>query len=391
MNSTPINPAIVCVGFNRPDCLARLLTSVQAAYYPPGRPVSLVISLDRCDEEATRAALRAVAESIDWPHGDMQVITREARVGLKEHILACGDLTEKFGSIVLLEDDLLVGPCFHAWASQAAEFYAQDERIAGVALYSHAKNVCTRQDFMPLVDGHDHYFLRFTCSWGQLWTRAQWVRFRDWLAENPNVTGTEPLQREVLAWQNSWVKHHVKYLAETGRTVVYPRHSHATNFGDPGTNFSRAEHWYQVPVVQAFESARLSSLDETLAVYDDHFELDVQRLARLTPDLSEVDLVMDLGGNRDLGLSTAEFVLTTRSAERPERTWSDSMRPLELNLAHGIEGEGISLVRRDRLDAKPGKRERWFRRFPDFDREYTWIMSMVFAVRKVLRRLRGYR
>jgi hypothetical protein len=41
-----MNPAIVVNAYNRPQALARLLDSLQAARYPDGVPIPLVISLD---------------------------------------------------------------------------------------------------------------------------------------------------------------------------------------------------------------------------------------------------------------------------------------------------------------------------------------------------------
>ncbi|MBK8698381.1 MAG: hypothetical protein IPN29_02055 [Saprospiraceae bacterium] len=70
--------------------------------------VTLVISIDMSDDEV----VYALVDSFLWPHGDKRVIKRERRLGLKEHVWVCGNLTTTYGSIIMLEDDLVVSPIF---------------------------------------------------------------------------------------------------------------------------------------------------------------------------------------------------------------------------------------------------------------------------------------
>ena len=108
-------PAIVIIAYNRLDALKRLLVSVEAAVYPEGEPVPLVISIDRSDSDA----VVKTAEDFGYTHGEKIIIARKERLGLREHVLTCGDLTEKYGSIIVLEDDLFVSPMFYDYACAA--------------------------------------------------------------------------------------------------------------------------------------------------------------------------------------------------------------------------------------------------------------------------------
>ncbi|WP_426043729.1 hypothetical protein [Caulobacter sp. DWR3-1-2] len=89
--STAFRPVVVAIGHSRPDALARLLASLGAGAYPPETP--LVISLDHCDQDDTAA----VTDAFTWAHVPKRVIRHAARLGLREHILRCGDLAVEYG------------------------------------------------------------------------------------------------------------------------------------------------------------------------------------------------------------------------------------------------------------------------------------------------------
>src|SRR4051812_782733 len=97
------NPAIVISAYNQPASLSRLLASVESAIYTAA-DIPLIISIDKSDEPE----VRAIAEAFHWKHGDKRIILHEAPLGLKQHILSCGNLSLVYGAILLLEDDLLV-------------------------------------------------------------------------------------------------------------------------------------------------------------------------------------------------------------------------------------------------------------------------------------------
>ena len=90
--------AIVSVGYNRLKSQRRLLSSLLKADYSGYDEVPLVVSIDCSGDEE----LYAFINDFKWPYGDKYVIIRDHRLGLKDHILACGDLTNYFKGIILL-------------------------------------------------------------------------------------------------------------------------------------------------------------------------------------------------------------------------------------------------------------------------------------------------
>ena len=125
-NKVQENPAIVISCFNRPKALKRILEFLKSADYPSLKNIPLVISIDG----GGLSSIIDIANEFDWPYGDKKIIKYEKNLGLKDHIISCGDLTSDYGSIILLEDDLVVSKSFYHFACKSAEFYSKDEAIA---------------------------------------------------------------------------------------------------------------------------------------------------------------------------------------------------------------------------------------------------------------------
>ena len=89
--------AIVAVGYNRLDSMKRLLNSLLQANYPID-DIPLVISID-CSGETM---LYDYVKDFNWPFGQKYVNIQEERLGLRNHIYQCGDLTEFFKGVIVL-------------------------------------------------------------------------------------------------------------------------------------------------------------------------------------------------------------------------------------------------------------------------------------------------
>lgn len=315
--SSAYKPAIVAIGHSRPDALSRLLGSLRVGEYPVKTP--LVISLDHCDDDA----VATLAEAFDWPHGPKRVIRHRTTLGLREHVLRCGDLALEYGGVILFEDDLVAAPGAYGYARQAMAFYGDEPRIGGIALYGYQINEFNNLDFRPIADGSDVYFLQVAASWGQAWTAAQWSAFRQWYAaekDNP-ITTVQGLPRQLEAWKaSSWKKYYIKYLVTTDRYFVYPRMALSTNTAQPGTHTKRAVSIYQTPLdLDRRRRWRFRALDESRALYDVFYEPRPETLARLRPELRDLDFDVDLMGNRPVAGLTRPLLLSSRPCGQPLR------------------------------------------------------------------------
>lgn len=345
-----LKPAIVVSAYNRPRALARLLRALAAANYPGDQPVTLHISIDQ-GEGSEAHEVRRMSQEFAWPHGPKQVVCHPQHLGLLKHFFLCGQLATHYGAIILLEDDLLVSPQFYNYAAQALSFFEDDERIAGISLYSLWFNGYTHFPFTPLADASDVFFLQIPYTQGQAFSKDQWQAFDDWRAAQSQQNQPTPRLHEMFDRFDAedWFPLRTRFLVATQRYYVFPRQSLATGFGDAGTHFSRPSHFFQVPLQNFQDQFRLQPFDQAPAVYDSFFEILPERLDRLTERFHGLSYCVDLQGTKSKNNLNAEYVLTTRPAHHAEMTFGRVMRPAEANLIVGVPGEGIHLCRREVL------------------------------------------
>ena len=203
-------PAIIVIAYNRAASLMRLLTSLDRAVYPKDKKVPLLISIDKGDNDDVIEA----AEGFNWRFGRKTVIKHNENLGLKAHVLECGEYVNSFDEIIVLEDDLYVAPSFYKYARKALEFTADDERTGGVSLYSHRLNVHVREPFEAIDDGYDNWYFQFASSWGQAYTKKQWNGFKEWYLLNGDMDlRSHDFPENVALWSDSsWLKYYIKYL-----------------------------------------------------------------------------------------------------------------------------------------------------------------------------------
>ena len=137
--------ALVVVGYNRPKSMRRILDSLNRAQYDYTE-IPLVISIDNSGDDSVRKE----AESFQWKHGEKRLICHKERMGLRKHIISCGDLTEEYGAVMILEDDLYVSPDYYNYAVKALEKYG-DHPIPGTTPDAalHNKSRYLPKDAMP--------------------------------------------------------------------------------------------------------------------------------------------------------------------------------------------------------------------------------------------------
>lgn len=335
-----VEPVIIIVTYNRPASLLRLLDSIAKARFDE-KKVKLIISIDQSHSDLCLT----VAEKFKWPHGEKEIIKHETHFGLKKHILSCGDLTEKYGSAILLEDDMFVSPYFYLYACEAGSFYDADQRIAGISLYNYQLSESTFYPFQAIDDNSDVYFMQVASSWGQLWNKNQWLDFKDWLNHHQELNSVDILPNYILEWgQHSWKKHFIHYLIATGKFFVFPRLSLTTNFEEPGTN-SNTKNVFQVPIQISDKVYVFKKCEDSGAKYDAWFEIYPECLNRLNPELSTYDYAVNLYGSKQNKTIQNKYVLTSAQKGNAILSFTSELFPLESNVIVGLKGASIGLYK----------------------------------------------
>lgn len=354
-----MKPAIIAVGYNRPDALERLLDSVNRAVYDDD-DVTLIISLDKASNESE---VVAAAEKIEWMHGKKIIRTFPQRQGLRKHIISCGDLTEEYGAVIILEDDLLVSPNFYRYTVQALEFYKDNPKIAGVSLYTHEWNGYARKNFTPIADEYDGFLGQIGVSWGQCWTASSWKEFKNWYTEHEDkLIENFDIPYIINNWSNqSWGKYFTTYIVEKDLYYVFARNALTTNYSDAGQHVKIPDNIYQVRLMQSDKKDYKFPKFEDALKYDIFFEN--MGLAQYFPEeIQKEGICMDLTG-LERHRYKQRYVLSTRSMPyKIVKQFGLQLRPIEMNVIYNIPGDEICLYDTKFASDKPkSKRFKVFR------------------------------
>ena len=363
-----LKPAVVCVGYNRPASLLRLLGSLEKADYKNDDTV-LIISLDKSDSKECEET----AQAFEWTHGTKRVVTHDRNLGLKAHVLECFAYAEEYGSVILLEDDLICSPGYYEYAAAALSFADKYPMIAGVSLYDHRFNVFLREPFEKISDGFDNYYMQFAQSWGQAVTKEMWLDFKQYLADHDGCDlRCKGMPDEVAAWgEGSWLKYHIRYLIDSNRYFLYPRESHTTNFMAFGEHSDKPNRDLQVTLSGPIRRELLfSDPSSSMAVYDAFFEN------------MKLDHPADLYGlkHREGKLDGGRFYSTEALSYKVDKTYALEMRPFESNITEDIEGRGIFLYDPSKSGPKPkktGDRISYFFRGMSIKKAYGYVGEKI--------------
>jgi len=325
--------AIVIAAYNRPASLQRLLGSVGAANYEGYASIQLLISIDRSGNNECKL----VADAFEWKHGNKTVIHHPQNLGLKKHILSCGDYTQQYDAVIVLEDDLFVSAEFYQYAQQAYAFYKYEEEVAGIALYHNTFNEVAYCPFEPVHDGTDVYFMQVPCSWGQLCTKKQWDGFNSYLQIEKNNLTVDQLPATVQAWPDasSWKKLFYSYLLQSGKYIVYPRIGLSTNFGDTGQHLTSQQNVFQTALLLDNKTFRFSTLHASLSVYDGFFELEGSVYNKLVD--ADVEVSFDLNGSKPLSSIKTSYLISSKQCRVANKKFAVSLYPYENNILLNLE------------------------------------------------------
>jgi len=328
--------AIVAIGYNRPIAIKRLLESICCSDFGNDK-VDLIISIDKGENQSEIAS---IAREMNWIYGTKIVYLQETRLGLKEHVLKCGDYVEKYEAIIMLEDDLTVSHEFYNFAKNAIQFYKNDQRIAGISLYKHSINVEVSRPFEANNNGYDIFLLQFAQSWGQCWTKEMWNDFREWYSVNSKmVVYKNEIPKNILKWnENSWLKYFMKYIIDEDKYFVYPQVSLSTNHSDVGTHSELENNDYQVPLLEKSYGFRFAHFEKCVR-YDAFFER--EDILKQIPFVKERKVCLDLYGFKTLYNDADILISTSILPYFVENTFQLKYRPHEINCINPTDGKGV--------------------------------------------------
>ena len=330
-----MNIGIVVIGFNRPDALSRLLKSLNYANYGNHKDITLIISLDYSGKNDCYK----VSDLFNWKFGEKIIINHPYNLGLKEHVISCGNLSSEYDAIIMLEDDLFVSPDFFHYCLNVVNHYQYCADIGGFSLYSYTFIEGVSIPFLPVNNGFDNYFMKFPGSRGQIWTSEQWGLFRKFLVKSEiSDTDFKILPKFAQNWptKSSWKKLFFLYLISCNKYIVYPRVSLTTNFGDVGEHYKIATSSLHVPLLFGDKSWNFSSVNNVKLFYDSWFELEPIAFNSIFEQSIIDDLTIDLRGTKDMDEIKTKYLLSIKECSQALSKYSIELLPIELNVLLGF-------------------------------------------------------
>lgn len=358
-----MNIAIIVITYNRPDSLKRILDSINHAVYPP-QNIPLIISIDYSNS-MNHDNVVDIANRFEWKYGSKEVINHQSNLGLKKHIITCGNLSDQYDAIIMLEDDIFVSPQYYNYAEQMLIKYKSESYISGISLYKHEKNPNISQPFSPIKNQYDVFFIQYAQSWGQCWSKEMWSSFYCWYETHQEWDPTDlRIPSFVRNWPaSSWLKYFIKYTILTDKYFVYPYTSLSTNFGDSGTHNQQSNNSFQVNLNISHNLYRTPDFEQAI-IYDSFFEI---KSISIFDNIDDKNICIDLYNTKN-NLDNKKFWLTTKILPfKIISSYGLDIKPIELNILLDNKGTEIYLYDTTKKAKKAKKAKKGFEyyNYPD--------------------------
>ncbi|ANV98023.1 hypothetical protein BBW65_04050 [Helicobacter enhydrae] len=242
---------IVLFVYNRPSHTRQ---TIQALLQNPLASQSqLFIYSDAPKDTKTKQAVEEVREYIHTIEGfeNITIIERERNFGLADSIIdGVTSIVNQYGKIIVLEDDIVVSPCFLEYMNEALAMYEEDLKVACISAFNFPlKYPQNMQDTTFFLKGADCWgwgtweraWKHFQKDGSQLLKEIQEKKLQKQFDLDNSYPYTQMLKNQIKGKNNSWA---VRWYASAflkNMLCLYPKHSLVENIGTDGTHFKNAK------------------------------------------------------------------------------------------------------------------------------------------------------
>lgn len=191
---------------------------------------------DKVDE--VRAAVNSIKNSGDFK--SVTVVESPVNKGLAASVIAgVTDVNNKYGKVIVVEDDCVVSPYFLSYINHALDYFESNKKIGCLSGY-------TPELTLPENYTNDIFTAYRSCSctwatWADRWQGVDWElkEIKDFykspkLIRRLNSNGSDRfirLYRQTKGNGSSWSVRFGAHLVKNNLLTVYPRYSYITNIG----------------------------------------------------------------------------------------------------------------------------------------------------------------
>ncbi|MFK5938710.1 MAG: glycosyltransferase [Sulfurimonas sp.] len=243
---TNLAPIIIFV-YNRLGTVENVIRSLKVN--KESKYADLIIYSDAWKDITNKMNVQKVRNYIKNLKGfkSVKIIERHENYGLAKNIIeGVTDVINKYGKVIVLEDDLVTSKNFLCYMNQSLDFYENDKRIFAISGYTGS---------LPSLESFDNevYLSYRPSSWGWATWKEEWVKV-DWDVKDFNefirdkhaikkfnrggIDMTRMLKHCMEGKNHSWAIRWSYFMYKQGKYCVYPKKSKVQNigFGEDATN-----------------------------------------------------------------------------------------------------------------------------------------------------------
>ena len=167
---------IIMFAYNRLDTLKKTVNALEKNILADKSNIIIFSDYAKNIEDQKKVnQVREYLDELQNNHGFNSIDIRysQENFGLARSIInGVSNVIERFGKVIVLEDDLITSTDFIEYMNEALKFYEDDKRIWSISGYTFNIKI-------PKSYNHDVFFTRRLCSWGWATWKDRW-NLIDW-------------------------------------------------------------------------------------------------------------------------------------------------------------------------------------------------------------------
>lgn len=233
---------IAVFAYRRKNLLEQVINALKENIYASESDVIFFLDGSRnADDLMEVEQVRAYARTVDG-FNSVTIIERDKNYGLAQNIISgVTEIVNKYGKIIVLEDDIVTSKYFLEYMNNALDLYENEKTVMEISGYSYPHG----NKGLP-----ETAFLHFADCWG--W--ATWKRAWDFFEKNPkdlidtfsekdiykfNIDGSYPFWNQVLLNNsnklNTWAIFWQASIFKKNGLMLYPTKTLVENVGLDGS------------------------------------------------------------------------------------------------------------------------------------------------------------
>lgn len=288
MENNALAPVVV-FAYKRVDKIATCMESLQSNICANSTSVYVYSDGARSDKDISGVdEVRAYLDSLESNHSfkSLTIIKQSENKGLAKSIIeGVTEIVNKYGKVIVVEDDLILSKSFLTYMNAALDFYADDMRYGSISGFTENLTGLKAYD-------KDIYVLKKGDCWGwatwkNRWDKADWnlSTFHTYIKDKAKRKEFSHLQYDLedqLWWQyegksDTWAARWLYSMYINDMWTVYPARSLVYNNGldGSGENCSTETNGADVVITDTVKQIKLEKLEPSSTFQQEIYEQSV--------------------------------------------------------------------------------------------------------------------